>query len=57
MEIIDGKFVSEQIKNELKWKVNKLKECSIIPKLVIITLENNAATELYIRNKKRLFNE
>ena len=57
MEIIDGKFVSEQIKNELKWKVNKLKECSIIPKLVIITLENNDATELYIRNKKRLFNE
>lgn len=57
MEIIDGKFVSEQIKNELKWKVNKLKECSIIPKLVIITLENNATTELYIRNKKRLFNE
>ena len=57
MEIIDGKFVSEQIKNELKWKVNKLKECSILPKLVIITLENNAATELYIRNKKRLFNE
>lgn len=57
MEIIDGKFVSEQIKNELKWKVNKLKECSIIPKLVIIKLENNPATELYIRNKKRLFNE
>ena len=57
MEIIDGKFVSEQIKNELKMKVNKLKKLNIIPKLVIITIENNNATELYIKNKKRLFNE
>ena len=57
MEIIDGKFVSEQIKNELKMKVNKLKKLNIIPKLVIITIENNNATELYIKNKKRLFDE
>ena len=57
MEIIDGKVVSEQIKNDLKLKVKKLKQSNIVPKLVIITIGNNTATELYIRNKKRLFNE
>lgn len=57
MEIIDGKLVSEKIKNDLKLKVKKLKEYNVIPKLVIITIGNDAATELYIKNKKRLFDE
>ena len=46
--IIDGKLVSTKLKEKLK---NQIKEYNINPKLVVIQVGNNEASNVYIRQK------
>lgn len=49
-KIIDGKMVSLQLKDELKEKVSKLK---VKPKLVVISVGDNPASKVYVRQKEK----
>ncbi len=51
-QIIDGKLISTQIKDELKLEVETLKENGIFPGLAVILVGNNSASQVYVRNKK-----
>ena len=52
-EIIDGKKVSQDIKDELKVKVAELKEKGIEVSLAVIQVGNNPASTVYVGNKKK----
>lgn len=49
-KIIDGKAISIKIKDELKEEVSKLKRK---PKLVVISVGDNAASEVYVKQKAK----
>ena len=51
-QIIDGKFISTQIKDELKQEVSVLNQNGIFPGLAVILVGNNSASQVYVRNKK-----
>ena len=51
--IIDGREVAKKIKEELKEKVNELKEKGIYSKLAVIMIGKDKASEIYVRNKSR----
>ncbi len=51
--ILDGRKVAKKIKEELKEKVNKLKEKNIYPKLAVIMVGKDKASEIYVKNKSR----
>ena len=51
-QIIDGKVISTQIKDELKLEVESLKEKGVFPGLAVILVGNNSASQVYVRNKK-----
>lgn len=54
MEIIDGKKLSQSIKDEIKESVAQLKaEGKNIPHLAAILIGDNPASESYVRNKTR----
>ncbi len=52
-EIIDGKRISSEIKEELKEEVAKLKAQGIEGCLAVIQVGNDAASSVYVRNKKK----
>lgn len=52
-ELIDGKKISQEIKDELKEKVAKLKEQGISICLAVIQVGNNPASTVYVGNKKK----
>lgn len=52
-KIIDGKRISQEIKDELKEKVAKLKEQGISICLAVIQVGNNPASTVYVGNKKK----
>ena len=49
--IIDGKQVSNKIREKIKQDVIDLKKKGIIPKLAVIMVGNDSASKIYIRNK------
>lgn len=52
--IIDGKSISAKRKDELKLKVDKIKQDGgRVPKLTVILVGNNQASQTYVRNKER----
>ncbi len=52
MVILDGKSYSLKFKNELKEKVEILKEKhGIVPGLAVVIIGNDPASEIYVRNK------
>lgn len=52
--IISGKEISLKIKDQLKEEVAKIKEnYSRLPKLVVILVGDNQASQTYVRNKER----
>lgn len=53
MKIIDGKALAKSIREELKNEVNELKQNGIIPKLDVILVGENPASEVYVRNKAK----
>lgn len=52
-QLIDGKLISTQIKDELKAEVACLKEKGIVPCLAVIQVGNDPASSVYVNNKKK----
>lgn len=52
-KLIDGKLISQQIKDELKIEVAALKEKGIVPCLAVIQVGNDPASSVYVNNKKK----
>ncbi|MCM1145057.1 MAG: bifunctional methylenetetrahydrofolate dehydrogenase/methenyltetrahydrofolate cyclohydrolase FolD [Blautia sp.] len=52
-QIIDGKAISAQIKEELKEKVSAMKKDGITLCLAVIQVGNDAASSVYVGNKKK----
>ena len=55
--IIDGKLSASKIMKKLKEEVNSLKQEEICPKLAVIMVGNDKASEVYVRNKSKACNE
>ncbi len=53
MKIIDGKLISQQIKDELKGLVEKKKEEGKQAALAVIQVGNDPASSVYVGNKKK----
>ncbi len=56
-KIIDGKAVSQKIKNALKEEVKELRKNGIIPKLAVIMVGEDPSSKIYVRNKSIACNE
>lgn len=52
-QIIDGKKISTEIKDELKEQVAKLKEEGVTVTLAVIQVGNDPASSVYVGNKKK----
>lgn len=55
--IIDGKKLAQETRNDLKIKCNELKEKGIKPKLAVILVGDDKASQIYIRNKSKACQE
>ena len=56
-EILDGKALAQKIRQELKSKVDLLKEKNIYPKLAVIMVGDDSSSKIYVRNKSRACEE
>lgn len=52
-KIIDGKKISEELKETIKVEVGKLKEKGITPGLAVVLVGENPASKVYVKNKKK----
>lgn len=52
-QILDGKKVSQKVKDELKTKVEELKKEGIEPTLAVIIVGNDSASKVYVANKEK----
>ena len=52
-KILDGKAVSQRIKDELKEEVSALKNAGINPGLAVIIVGEDPASRIYVNNKKK----
>jgi methylenetetrahydrofolate dehydrogenase (NADP+)/methenyltetrahydrofolate cyclohydrolase len=52
-QIIDGKLISAQIKEELKEKVSKMKSLGVEVTLAVIQVGADPASSVYVKNKKK----
>lgn len=58
MQLLNGKLIANEIKNEIKLAVeNRIKENKKIPHLAAILIGNDAASETYVNNKIKLCKE
>ncbi len=55
--IINGKELAQKVRLEQKEKVEKLKSRGINPKLAVIMVGNDKASEVYVRNKSKACDE
>ena len=55
--IIDGKKLAQEIREDLKIKCEELKEKGITPKLAVIMVGENKASQVYVRNKSKVCDE
>ena len=53
MEIIDGKALAKNIRENLKKDIENLKENGIYPKLAVILVGNDKASQVYVRSKNK----
>ena len=51
--IIDGKAIAQEMQNEMKGEVEKLAEKGVTPRLDVILVGENPASQVYVRNKGR----
>lgn len=56
-EIIDGKALAMTIRSNLKKEVDQLRKKAIIPKLAVIMVGENRASQVYIKNKSKACEE
>ena len=52
-KILDGKMVSQRIKDELAQEVTELKAKGINPGLAVIIVGDDPASRVYVNNKKK----
>jgi methylenetetrahydrofolate dehydrogenase (NADP+) / methenyltetrahydrofolate cyclohydrolase len=52
-KIIDGKARAQQIRNEIKGGVEALKKRGISPKLVVVLVGEDPASQIYVANKEK----
>ncbi|MDF2615285.1 MAG: Methylenetetrahydrofolate dehydrogenase [Clostridia bacterium] len=52
-QIIDGKSIASEIKEELRTRVENLKSQGITPGLAVILVGENPASKVYVSNKKK----
>jgi len=57
MEIIDGKKLAQKIRTNLKVECEELKDKGIKPKLAVIMVGDDKASQVYVRNKSKACNE
>lgn len=57
MELLKGKEVAKKTRENLKQEVLTLKEEGINPKLAVIMVGNDSASQIYVRNKSKVCNE
>src|SRR5271166_5868802 len=50
-QILDGNRVRDEIKSELKPRVEALAAAGLPPGLAVVLVGNNPASEIYVRNK------
>ena len=55
--IINGKELAQKIRNDLKIKVNDLKNNGINPKLAVIMVGDDKASKVYVKNKSKACDE
>ena len=55
--IIDGKELSQKLKEQMKDRVAQMRQQGIVPKLVVVLVGNNSASEVYVRNKHKACGE
>ncbi|MEW6545648.1 MAG: bifunctional methylenetetrahydrofolate dehydrogenase/methenyltetrahydrofolate cyclohydrolase FolD [Bacillota bacterium] len=51
--IIDGKAIAEEVRQEVREEVARLKERGILPGLAVILVGDDPASKTYVRNKER----
>ena len=51
--IIDGKAISAQIKEEVKLEIVELKKQGITPALAVVLVGSDSASQVYVNNKKK----
>lgn len=56
-EIINGKKVAKEVRENLKVKCEELKEKGIKPKLAVIMVGDDKASQIYVRNKSKVCDE
>ncbi len=56
-ELIDGKRVAEEVRGELRGRLDRLRSRGVNPGLVAILVGENPASQLYVRNKGRACEE
>lgn len=55
--ILDGKTLAKKTREELKLKVDELKEKNISPKLAVIMVGDDPSSKIYVRNKSKACEE
>ena len=55
--IMDGKTLAQEIRNNIKLEVEKLKQNNIYPKLAVIMVGEDQASSLYVKNKSNACDE
>ncbi|MBI1823519.1 MAG: bifunctional methylenetetrahydrofolate dehydrogenase/methenyltetrahydrofolate cyclohydrolase FolD [Nitrospirae bacterium] len=53
-KIIDGKSIGLEIRNEIASQVKKLASEGVVPGLATVLVGNNPASQVYVRNKRKL---
>lgn len=51
---LDGKKLSQKIAGQLQQRVTKLKAMGVSPKLAVILIGDDPASQIYVRNKRRM---
>lgn len=57
MELLKGKEVAQKTREKLKEEVIELKAKGISPKLAVIMVGDDSASQIYVRNKSKVCNE
>lgn len=52
-KILDGKSISEEIKNAIKSEVGRLKVKGVTPGLAVVLVGDNPASKVYVKNKQK----
>ena len=52
-QILDGKKVSQKVKDDLSQKVAELKQKGVNPGLAVVIVGDDSASRVYVNNKKK----